>query len=68
MTARIADAKARKRHLWVAAVAYFVHPPIEENTILDADNIVGPPGVGCYICERDYEPGHENARCPGEPR
>lgn len=60
-------AAATHRHLWVAVVGYLVVPPLVTPTTLDGDNLIIPPAVACYVCERPYTPGAERTRCPGEP-
>lgn len=54
-------------HLWVAALAYFITPPMEEDQTLDADSMVSPPMIGCFICEIDYSERELHRRCKGEP-
>jgi hypothetical protein len=33
--------------------------------MLDSENMLGYPGIGCFICERSYDDGDERTRCPG---
>jgi hypothetical protein len=63
----IARARDRREHVWIAAVAFLVYPPVEGSAILDAENILGYPGIGCFICEAAYTDGDEHSRCPGDP-
>lgn len=65
---RYDDAVRHRRHLWTAIVAFAVTPPMTDGAVLDSENIVSRPTVGCYICEGRYTPGAENTRCPGEPK
>ncbi|HXH77297.1 hypothetical protein [Nocardioides sp.] len=36
--------------------------------IIDADTMLGPPDVCCFICEESYEPRLRRRKCPGESR
>jgi hypothetical protein len=67
--ARVEEATAAHRHLWVATVPFFVTVPLDEGAVLDAENMAMPPMVGCYICERALPEIYDPAgRCSGEPR
>jgi hypothetical protein len=54
-------------HLWIAAVGYRVVPPLGPNTLLDIDNMVVPPQIGCYRCEQEYTPWRLTQPCTGDP-
>jgi hypothetical protein len=54
-------------HMWIATVGYDVTVPLVRGAILDADSLIIPPQVGCFICEQPYERGLEITACPGEP-
>lgn len=60
-------AKASGQHLWVATVAYRIADPTNKYGVLDHESLFTPPTLGCFICERQYEPGMERTRCPGDP-
>jgi hypothetical protein len=62
-----AAATKLRQHLWVATMAYLVDPT-QDQTRLDTASMIGPPGVGCYICEMTYRPELLNGHCKGEPR
>lgn len=36
--------------------------------LLDADTLLMAPAVGCYVCERAYEPRLRRRKCTGEPK
>ena len=63
----IARARDRREHVWIAAVAFLVYPPIADSATLDSENILGFPGIGCFLCELPYQDGDEHSVCPGEP-
>lgn len=54
-------------HVWIAVVGYVIHPPLEEGSSLDMDNMTGPPAIGCYVCEEQWEPRLTHRRCKGDP-
>lgn len=35
--------------------------------LLDADTLLDPPSVGCFVCEQPFEPRLRHRKCPGEP-
>lgn len=51
-------------HLWTAMVIYAVNPEAEM-PILDKENLLGFPMIGCYYCEQPYERRLLKRRCPG---
>jgi hypothetical protein len=63
--ALVEQARERGEHLWIAAVAFIVRPPVADSAMLDSENMLGYPGIGCFICERSYDDGDERTRCPG---
>ena len=65
----IARARDRREHVWIAAVAFLVTPPFDEDTgaMLDSENMLGYPGIGCFICEAVWIDGAEHSVCPGDP-
>lgn len=61
-------------HLWIAAVSYRISDASldfdgvsDDLLILDSENLTGPPGIGCYVCEQVYAPHLRRRKCPGEP-
>jgi hypothetical protein len=56
-------------HYWIVAVAFRVDPARfdGEQINLDQENIATIAGVGCYYCERAYEPRLLRRRCTGVP-
>jgi hypothetical protein len=65
-----------KTHLWIATTAHRLSESTldafdgksTEMPILDAENLIAPPALGCYVCEGPYEPLLRLRRCPGEPK
>lgn len=64
---RVVEARAEHTHLWIAAVSYFVDPPIERAHVFDVSTITGPPAIGCYVCEQGYSFWRAQGPCPGDP-
>lgn len=64
---RYATALRHGTHLWVATVAFYVQPPIQDGTHLDVENLASEPAVGCYVCEEVYTDQLAARRCAGEP-
>jgi hypothetical protein len=60
-------ARWARTHLWIASLGYLVAVPLTNSSILDVDNLVIPPQIGCFICEQPYERGAETTACPGDP-
>lgn len=67
MDKEIAQCEREKKHYFIAVVSFKVNPPMQEGSVLDAENLRGIPGIGCYICEEPYSKNMPK-RCPGEPR
>ena len=55
-----------RTHLWIAMVAYHLADPSNASR-LDIDQLIGPPNVGCFVCEMPYT-GKAGGICSGEPR
>lgn len=55
-----------RQHVRVAATAYLITDPTVE-LHLDAENLTGPPGLGCYICEEPFSERLAERRCKGTP-
>jgi len=62
-------------HLWVVLVAYQATDAIldaqegiqgEGLPLLDLDNMLGQPSIGCYVCEQPYDSRQRFRKCPGE--
>ena len=52
-------------HVWVAALAFLVTPPLTDGAHLDSENLIGPPSIGCWRCEEPWGPGLARRRCRG---
>lgn len=35
--------------------------------LLDLDTMMGPPMIGCFVCEEPYSAAARRSRCAGEP-
>lgn len=55
-----------KEHFWIVTVAHRFNPQIETPR-LDLETMVIPPAVGCWHCEKQYDPSLLNTPCPGDP-
>lgn len=66
-TAAVAAATRTGSHLWAALLAYRVNDPTMPDLMLDTENLLNYPTVGCFICEEPYSPRLAYRRCPGEP-
>jgi hypothetical protein len=56
-------------HLWVATAMWTVVDPGRPQTlILDQENLLVSPRVGCYICEESWSRRLAQRRCTGEGR
>lgn len=62
-----------KTHLWhsisvhkmsVTALEQMATEPL----ILDSENLLTLPMLGCYVCETPYERRLLHRKCPGEPK
>lgn len=67
-TGAIGIAKLTGKHLWVAMVAYRVTDPERDSLMLDRENLMVYPHIGCFICEQPFTPRMMTRRCPGDPR
>lgn len=60
-------------HLWVATILYEIRNPVEfvnqENgpVLLDYDNMILGPLMGCYYCEQQFHPNMLKKPCGGTP-
>jgi hypothetical protein len=63
----IDGALMRREHLWIATLGYLVTMPLRPGALLDPDNVIGPPVIGCFVCEQDYTEGMVGTPCPGDP-
>jgi hypothetical protein len=54
-------------HLWIATAAWKVVDPTNPQLILDKENLLMPPVIGCYICELSYSTREFHRRCGGKP-
>ncbi|TKJ24337.1 hypothetical protein [Blastococcus sp. CCUG 61487] len=64
-------AEKAEEHLWIVAVAHRISPEKvaavaagDESALLDAES-VSIAGLGCYRCEKAYEPRLLGKRCRG---
>lgn len=67
LTDLVQSAVRLREHLWVATAAWAVSDPADPGPLLlDRNNLLTVPGVGCYVCEQVYSPQLARRRCPGE--
>jgi hypothetical protein len=67
---RMREADLPGRHLWVMTGVWQVRDPFAATTnpgpvMLDAENLVGLVGPGCFKCERPYDPRLARKVCRG---
>lgn len=56
-----------REHMWVATAMWTVTNPGDADTlILDQENLLVSPRVGCYICEESWTRQRAQRRCSGE--
>lgn len=61
-----------KAHLFVATVAYKVSDTALDTMsdaplLLDTENLMTTPALGCFVCEQTYDSRMRYRKCPGEP-
>lgn len=70
------QALANRTHMWHVLVQHTASPrfldavdgnQLDGPGLLDVDTLLGPPMVGCFVCEQSYSPQLRRTRCPGEP-
>jgi hypothetical protein len=68
-TALVRAAELSGRHMWCVMTAFLVpDPETADGMMLDRENMMVYPAIGCFRCEQAYEPRLKPRRCPGEPR
>jgi len=69
LTELIHRALRLREHLWIATAAWRVNDPGRPDAhILDQENLIVAPVIGCYVCEEAWSRREELRRCRGEPR
>lgn len=64
----IAAAERTGSHVWITTVAYRCADPAAPGPfMLDRENLLIYPRVGCYRCEQPYTPRLAHRRCTGDP-
>lgn len=54
-------------HLWIATAAWMVpEPGKDEALLLDRENLLVSPQIGCYICEEPWSQRMAHRRCSGK--
>lgn len=61
-----------EQHMWVATAAFVVDKNIlkaggGETTLLDHNNL-RQVGVGCFVCEKAFDPRLLDRKCTGDPK
>lgn len=75
LTAEAEYAEKAHTHLWIVIVTHKASDQVLDQhdgvsadlPILDVDTLLGPPYVGCFVCETPYEPRLRHRKCAGEP-
>ena len=58
-----------REHMWIATAMWSISNPGEPQTLLlDQENLLVSPRIGCYICEESYSHRLAQRRCSGEGR
>jgi hypothetical protein len=56
-------------HLWTATAAWLVADPGKaDQLLLDRENLLVAPQIGCFVCEEPYSPRLAHRRCSGKGR
>lgn len=60
-------------HLWVATTVYMLSDEAvstmgEGPVLLDIENLLMVPLIGCFVCEEPFDSKLIHRRCKGEPR
>ena len=66
---RLYQAATKAQHIWIAVVAYYVNPAPEGDSslVLDIDNLMGRPSIGCFFCEEKWSAELAGQPCSGDP-
>jgi hypothetical protein len=58
-----------REHLWIATAAWLVpEPGRPDQILLDRENLLVAPNVGCYVCEEPWSRRMETRRCSGKSK
>lgn len=58
-----------REHLWIATAAWTVSDPSKPGTmVLDRENLLVSPTIGCYVCEEPWSAREGTRRCKGHGR
>lgn len=58
-----------REHLWIATAAWLVPEPGRPGErLLDRENLLVAPNIGCYICEEPWSARLEMRRCSGKSK
>lgn len=69
LTELIERALRVRDHLWIATAAWRVNDPGRvDGHLLDQENLIVAPVIGCYVCEEPWTAREQLRRCRGEPR
>ncbi|MGH7606549.1 MAG: hypothetical protein ACREME_04335 [Gemmatimonadales bacterium] len=64
---KVMQALRLREHLWIATAAWLVpNPGKAEALLLDRENLLVSPAIGCYICEEPYSKRIAHRRCSGK--
>jgi hypothetical protein len=58
-----------REHLWIATAAWLVPDPGRPGQrLLDRENLLVAPNIGCYVCEEPWSAREEKRRCSGKSK
>lgn len=58
-----------REHMWIATAAWLVPDPGRPGErLLDKENLLVAPSIGCYVCEEPWTSREETRRCSGRSR
>lgn len=64
---KVTRALLLREHLWIATAAWLVTDPGKAETLLlDRENLLVSPAIGCYVCEEPYTERIAHRRCSGK--
>jgi hypothetical protein len=58
-----------REHLWIATAAWLVPEPGRvDGYLLDQENLIVAPTIGCYVCEEPWTRREQLRRCTGKAK
>lgn len=66
---KVMQALRLREHLWIATAAWLVPDPATADVLLlDRENLLVSPALGCYVCEEPYSQRIAQRRCSGKSK